>query len=274
MHIFDRIDLQDLERREWHLWMLVLATLLVFASAIVLLMYPTVFLNPLVVSGPILRKAFFGFCALSILLLAYLANRQVLLARARRTVLKDQAAMLRAQKDVTANFLGSLPDLRLFQARVRAEFKRALLGQQPLSLVFVSVEAAGSSLSANNELIAVLVGALKRKLRGDDFIYLLAPRVFCILLPGVTAANASRLRGRMTAGLNEARASSRCSFEIKVLNYPEQAKTVQDIEEAIRPFAAAGSTSPSRLMGGEEPRRESDPPLSPSVELSKVVGFP
>jgi hypothetical protein len=58
---------------------------------------------------------FFGFCALSTLLLVYLANRQVLLARARRTVVKDQEAMLRAQKDVTANFLGSLPDLRLFQ---------------------------------------------------------------------------------------------------------------------------------------------------------------
>jgi hypothetical protein len=47
MHIFDRIDLQGLERREWHLWMLVLATLSVFASAIVPLIYPAVFLNRL-----------------------------------------------------------------------------------------------------------------------------------------------------------------------------------------------------------------------------------
>jgi len=245
VHIFDRIDPHDLERREWHLWVLVLATLAVFASAIVLLMYPTVFLDPLVVSGPTLRKAFFGFCALSTLLLAYLANRQVLLARARRTVLKDQEAILRAQKDVTANFLASLPDLPLFQARLRAEFKRALLGQQPFSLVLVSINAAANSLAANNELIAVIVGALKRKLRGDDFIYLLAARVFCILLPGVTGANASRLSDRMTEALNEARASGCLSFETKMLNYPEQANSLQEIEEVIHSFVAAGSTSPT-----------------------------
>jgi GGDEF domain-containing protein len=243
MQVFDRIDPQDLERREWHLWVLALATLAVFAFAIVLLMYPAIFLNPFGVSVPELRNAFFGFCTLSALLLAYLTNRHIMLARTRGALLKTQAAMLQAQKVVTANFLGSLPDLPLFQARLRAEFKRALLGQQPFSLVLVSVKAAASSLAADNELIAVIVAALKRKLRGDDLIYLLAPRVFCILLPGVTCENASRLRDRMTQALNEARASSGISFDTKLLNYPEQTNSLQGFEEGVRSFVGDGSPS-------------------------------
>jgi GGDEF domain-containing protein len=168
-----------------------------------------------------------------------------MLARSRETVLKNQQAMLQAQKDVTANFLASLPDLALFQARLRAEFKQALLGQQPFSLVLVSVKAAANSLAADNELIAVIVAALKRKLLGDDLIYLLAPRVFCILLPGVTCENASSLRDRMTQALNAARASSGLSFETKMLNYPDQTNSLQGFEEAVRSFVGDGSPSPA-----------------------------
>ena len=237
MQIFDRIDPRDLERREWHLWMLVLATLAVFATAIILLMYPAIFLNPIVVSGPELRKAFFGFCMLTTLLLAYLTNRQILLARTRRAVLSTQEALLRSQRDVTVNFLGSLPDRPLFQARLRAEFRRAVLGQQPFSLVLVSVKAATNSADADNELVAVIVSALKRKLRGDDLIYLLAARVFCILLPGVTCDNATRLKDRLIQALNDARASCGISYETQLLNFPEQTNTLQGFEEAVRGFA-------------------------------------
>jgi GGDEF domain-containing protein len=245
MRVFDRIDPQDLERREWQLWILVLATLAVFACAIVLLMYPAVFLDPLVVSGSELRKAFFGFCLLSILLLAYLANRQVVLVRTRSSVIKNQEARLQAHKDVAAQFLGSLPDLPLFQARLRAEFKRAVVGEQPFSLVLVSVTAAAHSLAADNEVIAIIVGALKRKLRGDDLIYLLAPRVFCILLPGVKGDDASRLCDRMIKALTEARASSGLSFDTKMLNYPEQTNSLQGFEEGVRIFLGPGAAFPA-----------------------------
>lgn len=245
MQIFDRIDPRDLERREWHLWILVLATLGVFATAIVLLMYPTIFLNPIVVSGTELRKAFVGFCILTTLLLAYLTNRQIVLARTRREILSTQEALLRSQRDVTANFLGSLPDRALFQARLRAEFRRAVLGQQPFSLVLVSVKAATNSVDADNELVAVIVSALKRKLRGDDLVYLLAPRVFCILLPGVTCDNAARLKDRLIQALDEARSSKGISFDTQLLNFPEQTNTLQGFEEAVRTFAGEPLPSPA-----------------------------
>ncbi len=237
MQVFDRIDPRDLERREWHLWVLVLATLLVFTCAIVLLMYPSVFLTPLIVSGLELRRVFFGFCLLSALLLAYLANRQIVLARARRQVFRNQEAQIQAQSDLAVTLLGSLPDLPLFQARLRAEFQRAALGRQPFSLVLASVQASNDPSAADKRVISLIVGAFKRKLRRDDLIYLLAPQVFCILLPGVTCANAERVRERMKQALTNARTSSEFTFETQMLNYPEQTKSLSGFEEAVRSFA-------------------------------------
>ena len=118
MRIFDQINPQDLERREWQLWILVLATLAVFACAIVLLMYPAVFLNPLVVSGSELRKAFFGFCLLSILLLAYLANRQVVLVRTRSSVISKG-------ESISQGF-------RQFQKEVASLREQAIAAESPL----------------------------------------------------------------------------------------------------------------------------------------------
>jgi GGDEF domain-containing protein len=237
MRVFDRIDPHDVERREWHLWLLVLATMSVFAVAIVLLAYPSVFLDPLLARGLEARKAFFGFCVLSVLLLAYLANRQLALARIRKGVFKAQEDRLRVQTEVAASLLGSLPDLPLFQARLRAEFQRAALGHQPFSLVLVSVKPAADSPAGDNRVIALMVGAFKRKLRRDDLIYLLAPQIFCILLPGVTCDNASRISERMIAALSDARAASGLTYETKMLNYPEQTKSLQGFEEAVRTFA-------------------------------------
>jgi hypothetical protein len=51
-----------------------------------LLMYPTALSNDLVVSGTTKRKTFFGFCALSVLLLGYLLDRQIVIDQLRQRV--------------------------------------------------------------------------------------------------------------------------------------------------------------------------------------------
>lgn len=68
MRVFDRIDPTMLDRRELHLWLRAITVMLVMATGRALLMYPTVFSEPVVLTGPTLRKTFFGFCVLSILL--------------------------------------------------------------------------------------------------------------------------------------------------------------------------------------------------------------
>ena len=70
MRIFDQIDPLNLNRRQWELWMLALTVILILAVGMALLMYPAALSNDLIVSGTTKRKIFFGFCALSVLLVA------------------------------------------------------------------------------------------------------------------------------------------------------------------------------------------------------------
>ena len=52
MKIFDQIDAGNLDRREWQLWVLALAVILVLAAGMALLMYPAIFSTPVIVTGP------------------------------------------------------------------------------------------------------------------------------------------------------------------------------------------------------------------------------
>ena len=234
MQIFDRIDPMNLERREWQLWLLAFTVISVLALGTALLMYPTVFSTPVVLAGATTRKAFFGFCALVVLLLGYFVDRQL-----RQQVVHEQETIMRIRYEASADLLSTLPDFVHFQDRLAMEYRRASSTRQPLSLVVVVLKSALSvSDTAEVEIIfGDAAKALMRKLRGEDSTYLFSPGVFCIVLPGVEAKNAYSVAGRLTEGLHDASGvSSRFSFELRVFNYPEHAKSAREIREAVRPF--------------------------------------
>jgi hypothetical protein len=84
MQIFDRVDPLALESREWHLWLLALSILSLFAVGIALLMYPAVFSSPIALRVASPRETFFGFCAMAVLAISYLVDRQFLISRLRK----------------------------------------------------------------------------------------------------------------------------------------------------------------------------------------------
>jgi uncharacterized membrane protein YbhN (UPF0104 family) len=135
MHIFDRIDPTNLDRRELQLWLLSFVVIVVLSVATALLMYPTIFSTPVVVSGLLQRKAFFGFCALAILLLTYLADRQVTIVHLHRRLAEEQATLTRVRREASTDLLATLPDFQHFQDRLAMEYRRAAAIEQPLSLV-------------------------------------------------------------------------------------------------------------------------------------------
>src|SRR6266581_9587338 len=75
MGTLDRKELDHLERRELQLTILAAAYVLVQAAGLAIFMYPLVFLHP-VGNKATLRVAFFGFCALTLLFVGYLLDRQ------------------------------------------------------------------------------------------------------------------------------------------------------------------------------------------------------
>jgi GGDEF domain-containing protein len=250
MRLFDRIDPGTLDRRELQLWLLAVATIIILAAGMALLMYPAVFSDPVILTGSTMRKAFFGFCGLSILLLGYLLDRHFVVRQLRRQLIEEQLRNIALRHQASADLLNTLPEFSHFQDRLPMEIRRATSTQQPLSLLITCLKPS-RELTDEGEIAAAFGDAAKamiRRLRREDSIYLLAPGVFGILLPGAPSNVAFRVADRLGEGLHDASgASDRFSFEVRVVNYPEHTATAWDMEQAVRTFFSEHRLKPPGL---------------------------
>ena len=242
MDLFKKFNPKTLDRRHWQLSMLWLGMILVLIAGMALLMYPAVF------GGPTTRTLFFGFCALCVLVVAYLLDRQYVVYRLRKNLVEQQAQVACLRQEASANSLGTMPGFSRFQDRLTMGFRRAAQIGEPLSLVLVRLKPSPTSDSPQKISIALTDAArvLIRKLRTDDSIYLLSPSVFGIVLPNTCRTDMDRVVDRVAEGLNDASGSGNTfSFDIQVVNYPEQVSTASEMERiaddfSLRKGAAAG----------------------------------
>ena len=135
MRIFDRIDPLNIDQRQWELWMLALTVIFIIAVGMALLMYPTALSNDLIVSSTAKLKIFIGFCALSVLLVGYLLDRQLVISQLHKRLAEEHK---RAEKA-----------LRESEARFRAIFENAALG---IALVDVHGRPVGSNAALQRML--------------------------------------------------------------------------------------------------------------------------
>jgi GGDEF domain-containing protein len=237
MRVFDQIDPRAIDRREQHLWLLALSVIIILSAGTALLMYPAVFSDPLVVSGSTLRTTFFSFCGLAVLLLGYFLDRQIVIHNLRKALSEEQIRMVSLRQKASADLLGILPGFSHFQNRLAMEFRRAVTARQYLSLLLVGLTSPRKVTDQGE--IGVAYGdaakALLRKLRVEDSIYLFAPGVFGIVLPGVSGDGASRVAERLTEGLADASgASDRFKSDVRVITYPEHVSSAPEMEQMAR----------------------------------------
>lgn len=239
MQVFDQIDALTIDRREWHLWLLAFAVILVLALGMALLMYPTAFSSPVILGGTTLRKAFFGFCTLTILLLGYLFDRQLVIRGLRRELLEEHARNVRIRYQASTELMESLPGFSHFQDRLAMEYRRAAMTQQPLSMVVISLTPS-HALSDPKEIDVSYGDAAKvvlHRLRQEDSIYLFRGGVFGIMLPGTSGKDAYQVSERLAEGLGDASgASDRFTFDLRVVNYPEHTASAHEMEQVARSF--------------------------------------
>ena len=88
MQVFDHIDPRQLERRDAELWTIAIAMIGILAGGMALLMYFSFHWSPVLPQGVALKEIVFSFCVLSLLLVAYLVERQ-LTVRHLRTQLRE-----------------------------------------------------------------------------------------------------------------------------------------------------------------------------------------
>jgi GGDEF domain-containing protein len=246
MNVFDQVDVAHLNRREWHLWLLAIAMIAILAAGMALLMYPSAFSSPLVLGGDLQRKAFFGFCGLSVLVVGYLVDREILIRNLRKEVEEERSLILQVRQKSSTDLLRTLPGLGSFQDRLTMEHHRAVSATLPLSVVLIVLTATQDPVDSTETSITFgdAAKALLSKIRGEDSIFLLSQGVFGVLLPAVQESDAYRISARLAEGLRDAAGvSNRFSFDIQTLSYPEHFKSAHEIECAVRPFLRTESVT-------------------------------
>lgn len=236
LRLFDKIQPDELDRRELQLTLLACSTILILGTGLALLMYPLVFARSNAAGNLMVRNAFYGFCGLSGLLAMYLVDRQVTILRLRRQLAEDRRRAAESKIEASAELLNAIPNLGSFKDRLAMEYRRAASSGQVLSVLVITVQLP-EEIAATPMAISRLSDAAKaisRRLRGQDSIYVLKPCCFVTILPSVTPAIAERISERIGEGLADAAgATNRFSYKINVVNCPANYSSAHELREAV-----------------------------------------
>lgn len=248
MFLFDKINPDHLDRRELQLSILACCTILILGAGLALLMYPVVFSY----SSLILRNAFYGFCALSTLLALYLVDRQVTILHLRRQIAEAGQRAAETKIEASAELLNAIPNLSSFKDRLAMEYRRAAAADQVLSVLVITVilpeEVCSTPVAIS--LLSDAAKAISRKLRGQDSLYALRPHCFGTILPAVSRSVAERISNRVAEGLSDAAgATNRFTYKINIVNWPANAASAHDLQEAV--FTLLPSDNSMRSMAEE-----------------------
>jgi GGDEF domain-containing protein len=249
-----RIESADVERREFHLTLFTCSAIVILAAGLALLMYPAVFSNRELSPNRTPQIAFFGFCSLSCLLVAYIVDRQIMIQGLRHQIAIARMRASEALKQASADLLGTLPNFNTFEDRLAMEFRRAVTADLKLSVVVVKIKlrAAFCEPSLGISALGDAAKAISRKLREQDSVYLLRPGFFGVILSGVDSLAAQRVSARLAEGLSDAAgANDRFSFKIDAINYPEQIISAHDLELAVCDLLPEGD--PKQTITRETP---------------------
>ena len=230
----NRAELDQLERRELQLTILAAVFVFVLATGLAAFMYPLVFVHP---EGNkwTLRVAFFGFCALTILFVGYLVDRQRMVGKLKQHLLEELERNVELRHQASLDILQSMPDINHFWDRLTMEFRRAMSTQKTLSLLLVKAKPGPATQTKDTDAACWgdAAKAMSRKLRPTDSIYRLSTDIFGLVLPETDIANAQRVAARLEEGLQEVRARYGRSFELTSYNYPELAQSAHELQDLV-----------------------------------------
>lgn len=241
MGTLNRQELDRLERRELQLTILAAVFVLVLAGGLAAFMYPLVFLHP-DANKWTLRVAFFGFCALTLLFVGYLLDRQRTVRQLKQHLLAELDRNVTLQHQASVDLLQSMPNLDHFWDRLTMEYRRAMTMQKTLSLLLVKAKPAAGAAKFDDEKSEAWSDAAKamsRKLRPTDSIYRLAADFFALVLPETDSLNAKRVAVRLQEELQEVRAKHGRAFDITAHNYPEHVKSAHELEDIVKSLLPA-----------------------------------
>jgi len=234
MPTIDRQELDRLERRNLQLTILSAVFVLILAGGLAAFMYPLVFVHPDGNKGT-MRVAFFGFCALTLLFVGYLFDRQRTFTKLKQHLLTELERNVALQIQASADLLNSMPDQNHFWDRLSMEFRRALTMEKNMSLVLAKANSnSRAAVKDEKGAFSDAAKAMAKRLRPTDSIYHLADDLFAIVLPETDTLNAKRIALRLQEGLQDVRAKYGLTFDLSAYNYPEHVKSSHELEDIVK----------------------------------------
>ena len=235
MATINRQELDRLERRELQLTIIAAVFVFVLASGLAVFMYPLVFVHPDIANRWTLRVAFFGFCALTLLFIGYLLERQSTVRKLKQQILEELERNIELRLQASADLLQTMPDINHFWDRLTMEYRRAMTMQKNLTLLLVRAKVGTTSAASDNaSALGDAAKAMSHKLRPTDSIYHLAPDLFGLVLPETDTLNAKRIAVRLQEELQSVRAKHGGTFETTVHNYPEHVQSSHELEDIVK----------------------------------------
>ncbi len=241
MPTLNRKELDQLERRELQLTVLAAVFVLVLAAGLAVLMYPLVFVRTDDGNRWTMRVAYFGFCALTLLFVGYLLDRQRLVRKLKQNVLEQLERNIQLRQQASVDILQSMPGQDHFWDRLTMEHRRAMTMGKTLCLLLIQSKRGSGALNTDNDSAAGdAAKAMSRKLRPTDSIYNLSPDLFAVILPESDTQNAKRVSARLEEELQAVRAKHAVKFEISIHNYPEDVQSAHELEEIVKSLLPEG----------------------------------
>src|SRR5256885_6023800 len=235
MATIDRKELDHLERRELHLTIIAAVFVFVLASGLATFMYPQVFVHPDSGNKWTMRVAFFGFCALILLFIGYLFDRQRTVRKLKQQVLEELQRYVELRLQASADLLQTMPDINHFWDRLTMEYRRAMTMGHNLSLLLVKAKPTPTAPKGDNTAAwGEAAKAMSRKLRPTDSIYRLAPDGFGLVLGETDTLNSKRIAVRLQEALQAVRTKHGCSFGTSVHKYPEHVNSSHELEDIVK----------------------------------------
>jgi GGDEF domain-containing protein len=233
--MINRQELDRLERRELQLTILSIVFVVVLAGGLASFMYPLVFLHP---EGNkwTMRAAFFGFCVLIPLFVAYLLEHQRTVRKLKQGLLAEAERNIALQHQASVDLLQSMPDLNHFWDRLTMEFRRAMTMEKTLSLVLIRLRPSVGAASGRDPAAvgSETVKGITRKLRPGDSLHRLSPVLFGVVMPETDSVTAKRLTVRMQEELQAVRAAHGASLDVSVHNFPNDVRSAHELEDIVK----------------------------------------
>ena len=217
---------ENLERQDWHLWIMAVLLLFILGISLLSFMFPSVFWLGRETSVAAPQRAFFGFCVLLGLTLVYMMQRQATIRRLRRSLYLAEVAATEAEQEVRLISLTSLPEVSQFRDSLAMEYRRASHAGDHLAVILFDLPGAST------QRLGQAVHLLRQTLRPHEALFRISSQRFGLILPAMRSAEAAAFAAQLADRVRQALPGEEISSTVIV--YPEQVGTLTELEGRVR----------------------------------------